>query len=76
MEKRILLFRQQCAIAQLFLEAVDVTQEDRRTVLEELQGYTILPSDAQTISAYKTDKFEVLKEEVSALLKNGWVWGY
>jgi hypothetical protein len=76
MKKRILLFRQQCAIAQLFLEAADVTQEDRRKVLEELEGYTIMPSDAKTISAYKTDKFEILKEEVNALLKDGWVWGY
>ncbi|RZN42799.1 MAG: hypothetical protein EFT35_01650 [Methanophagales archaeon ANME-1-THS] len=75
MKKTILLFRQQCAIAQLFLEAVDVTHEERSEVLEELRGYTLLPSDAQTISAYKTDKFEVLKEEIGALLKNGWVWG-
>lgn len=76
MKKRILLFRQQCAIAQVFLEAVDLAQEDRTKILEELKGYTIMPSDAKTISAYKTDRFEVLKEELSELMKKGWAWGY
>lgn len=74
MKKTILVLRQQCAIAQLFLEVVDLTQGDREKVLEELEGYTLLPSDARTISAYKTGKFEALKEEVGALLKNGWEW--
>jgi len=75
MKKNILVLRQQCAVAQLFVEAVDIAQEDRTRILEELRGYTIISQDAKTIWAYKTDRFDVLKDELSELMKKGWVWG-
>ena len=75
MEKKIIAFIPQCALAELDLEVVDLAEEDRTKILEELEGYTIISMDAKTIKACKRDRFEVLKAELRKLLKKGWTWG-
>ncbi|MBE0516875.1 MAG: hypothetical protein IBX41_05725 [Methanophagales archaeon] len=75
MKKKIVSFIPQCALAELDLEVVDLAEEDRTKILGELEGYTIISVDAKTIKACKRDRFEVLKAELSDLLKKGWVWG-
>ncbi len=75
MKKRIEAFISQCANAELYLEVAELAKGDRTTILEELEGYTIISEDAHSIRAYRTDKFEVLKAELNELLKKGWVWG-
>ena len=75
MKKKIVSFIPQCAIAELDLEVVDLVEEDRTKILEELEGYTIISMNAKTIRAYKRDKFDVLKAELSKLMKKGWAWG-
>jgi hypothetical protein len=75
MEKRIVAFIPQCALAELDLEVVDLVEGDDRTkILEELEGYTIISMNAKSIRAYKRDKFEVLKAEQSNLMRKGWAW--
>ena len=75
MKKKIVSFIPQCAIAELDLEVVDLVEGDRTKILEELEGYTIISMNAKTIRAYKRDKFDVLKAELSKLMKKGWAWG-
>lgn len=74
MKKKIVSFISQCANAELHLEVVDLAREGRTKILEELEGYTIISEDAKSIKACKADKFEVLKAEVTELMKKGWVW--
>jgi hypothetical protein len=75
MTKNILAFISTCApLAELHVEVVDIAQEDRIKILAELEGFTIISEDAQTIKAYKTGKFEILKAELNELLNKGWVW--
>jgi hypothetical protein len=74
MKKKIVAFISQCANAELHVEVADLALEDRKKILEELEGYTILSEDAKTIKAYKAGKFEVLKAELNELMKKGWVW--
>lgn len=75
MKKKIVSFIPQCAIAELDLEVVDLVEGDRTKILEELEGYTIISMNAKTIRAYKRDRFDVLKAELSKLMKKGWAWG-
>lgn len=74
MKKCIVSFIPQCAIAELDLEVVDLAEGDRTKILEELEGYTIISINAKTIKAYKRDRFDVLRAELSELLKKGWMW--
>ena len=74
MKKKIVSFVSSCARAELHVEVADLTDEDRTKVLEELEGYTTISMHAQTLTAYKTDKFEILKAELTGLLAKGWVW--
>jgi hypothetical protein len=74
MKKKIVLFTSQCAIAELDLEVVDLAEGDRTKILEELEGYTIISMNAKTIRAYKRERFEVLRAELSKLMKKGWAW--
>jgi hypothetical protein len=74
MKKKIVLFTSQCAIAELDLEVVDLAEGDRTKILEELEGYTIISMSAKTIRAYKRERFEVLRAELSKLMKKGWAW--
>jgi hypothetical protein len=75
MKKNIVAFIPLCApLAELHVEVLNIAQEDRTKILEELEGYTIISEDAKAIKACKTDKFEVLKADLSELQKKGWVW--
>ena len=74
LKKKIVSFLCSCARAELHVEVVDLADEDRTKVLEELEGYTIISMRAQTLTAYKTDKSELLKAELTELLAKGWVW--
>jgi flagellar motor switch protein FliM len=74
MEKKIVTFISQCSRATVHVEVISAAQEDRTQVIEEINGYTILSMNAKSIRACKTDKFEVMKAEVSELVKKGWVW--
>ena len=75
MKKKIIAFIPACApLAELHVEVVDIAQEGRTKILAELEGFTIIAENAQTIKAYKTGKFEILKAELNELLKKGWVW--
>lgn len=74
MKKKIVSFLSSCARAELHVEVAYFAEEDRTKVLEELEGYTIITMNAQGLKAYKTDKFEILKAELTRLLAKGWVW--
>jgi hypothetical protein len=75
MKKRIIAFIPLCTpLAEVHVEAQNLAPEDLTKILEELEGYTIIYSDAKTIKACKADKFDVLKMEISELLRKGWVW--
>jgi hypothetical protein len=71
MKKKIVSFISQCANAELHVEVVDLALEGRTKILEELEGYTIIFEDAKSIKACKADKFEVLKAELTELMKKG-----
>ncbi|MDI6811130.1 MAG: hypothetical protein QMD80_05580 [archaeon] len=75
MKKKIVSFIPQCALAELDLEVIDLVEGDRTKIFEELEGYTIISMNAKSIRAYKRDKFDVLKAELSKLMKKGWAWG-
>ncbi|MDI6885227.1 MAG: hypothetical protein QMD22_02555 [archaeon] len=75
MKKKIVSFIPQCALAELDLEVIDLAEKDRTKIFEELEGYTIISLNAKSIRAYKRDKFDVLKAELSKLMKKGWAWG-
>ena len=75
MKKRIISFIPLCTpLAGVHVGAQDLAPEEFTTILEELEGYTIISSDATTLTAYKSDKFDILKAELSELLRKGWVW--
>ena len=74
MKKTIVIFISQCSRATVHVELAYAADEDLATALEEINGYTVLFKDEKGLKACKTDKFEVLKAEVSGLLKKGWVW--
>ena len=75
MKKKIIAFIPTCApLAELHIEVLDLAQEDRTQILAELEGFTIIAENAQTIKAYKTGKFDLLKADLNELLKEGWVW--
>ena len=59
--------------AELHVEVVDVAQEDRTKLRNELEGFTIISESARILRAYKTGRFEALKDDLSELLRNGWV---
>lgn len=75
MKKRIIAFIPLCTpLAELHVEAEDLAPEEFTKTLEELEGYTIISSDVKTIKACKSDKFDVLKAELTELVAKGWVW--
>jgi hypothetical protein len=59
--------------AELHVEVVDLAKEDRERILTELEGFTIISEDSRMMRAYKSGRFDVLKDDLSALLKKGWV---
>jgi hypothetical protein len=66
MKKRIIAFIPLCTpLAELHVEAEDLAPEEFTTTLEELEGYTIISSDATRIKACKSAKFEALKAELT-----------
>ncbi len=75
MKKKIIAFIPACApFAELHVEVLDLVQVDRTEILAELEGFTIIAENAETIKAYKTSKFDLLKADLNELLKKGWVW--
>lgn len=72
--KKIKALMQLCTpFAELHVEVVDIAQEDRTKLQNELEGFTIISEGSRILRAYKTGRFEVLKDDLSELLRNGWV---
>lgn len=72
--KKIKALMQLCTpLAELHVEVVDLAKEDRAKIQKELAGFTILSADSRVLRAYKTGRFETLKDDLSELLRNGWV---
>ena len=72
--KKIKALMQLCTpFAELHVEVVNLAQEDRTKIWNELEGFTIISADSRILRAYKTGRFEVLKDDLSELLRTGWV---